>query len=135
MDDESVELEVWEFLDRHLTSIFSKDWPTYEATTSSELGLYEHFVAPHRIDGLAFHQFMIEHSWATRDATDWRYDLLERRLQLHGDVAIASYTLMLTMANADGIRHRSHNETRVIARENGEWRVVHVHKSPAGTRG
>jgi len=125
------EAEVWDFLRRHLESIFAGDWATYEATTAPDLGLYEHFVTSHRIDGLDFHRFMIEHAWATREAAEWRFDLLEPCLQRYGETAIVSYTLMLTTATAEGLRHRSHNETRVLVRLEGSWQVVHVHKSPA----
>ena len=83
------EPEIWDFLHRHLRSIFRCDVDVYRATTSSDLSLYEWFVAPHRQDGLEFHFFMIEHNWAGAD-TDFRYDLLEPRLQLYGDTAVVS---------------------------------------------
>lgn len=124
------EREIWTFLDRHLRSIFSRDSATYRATTGEDLSLYEWFVTPHRQDGLEFHFFMIDHSWAGKDL-DYRYDLLEPRLQLYGDTAIVSYTFMLTAAGPDGIGHKSHNESRVLVRRDGQWQVVHVHKSPA----
>ena len=126
----TTETEIWDFLDRHLRSIFERDIATYRATTGADLGLYEWFVAPHRQDGLDFHFFMIDHSWAGTDG-DYRYDLLEPRLQLYGDTAIVSYTFMLTVAGAAGIRHTLHNESRVLLRREGAWQVVHVHKSPA----
>ncbi|WP_374688304.1 nuclear transport factor 2 family protein [Promineifilum sp.] len=128
MDEE--ERAIWAFLDRHLRSIFTRDVDAYRATTGADLSLYEWFVAPHRQDGLDFHFFMIEHSWAGTDG-DFRYDLLEPRLQRYGDTAIVSYTFMLTTAAAGGIRHSLHNESRVLIRQDGQWRVVHVHKSPA----
>ena len=124
------EREIWTFLDRHLRSIFSHDSATYRATTSEDLSLYEWFVTPHRQDGLDFHFFMIDHSWDGKNL-DFRYDLLEPRLQLSGDTAIVSYTLMLSVVGADGIGHRIHNESRVLVRRDGQWQVVHVHKSPA----
>ncbi len=123
--------EIWEFLDRHLTAIFSRDWETYAQTTADDLSLYEWWVAPHRQDGLAFHRFMIENAWAGQ-ATAWRYDLLEKRCQRYGDTAIVSYTFMLSQATPQGITHRLHNESRVLVRRDGQWKVVHVHKSPAG---
>lgn len=124
------EQEIWAFLDRHLRSIFTRDAAAYRATTGADLSLYEWFVTPHRQDGLDFHFFMIEHGWAGTE-TDFRYDLLEPRLQLYGDTAIVSYTFMLTTAGENGIQHSTHNESRVLVRRNGEWQVVHVHKSPA----
>lgn len=122
------EKEIWDFLHRHLQSIFTQDAEGYRATTSPELSLYEWFVTPHRQDGLDFHFFMIDHNWA--GAGDFRYDLLEPRLQRYGDTAIVSYTFMLTIAGENGITHRSHNESRVLVRGDKGWQVVHVHKSP-----
>jgi hypothetical protein len=126
----NTEQEIWDFLHRHLHRIFTRDVETYRATTSADLSLYEWFVTPHRQDGQDFHFFMIEHSWAGTDG-DYRYDLLEPRLQLYGDAAIVSYTFMLTIATAEGVRHTLHNESRVLVRHDGAWQVVHVHKSPA----
>lgn len=128
----AVEKEIWDFLQRHLQSIFTRDVETYKATTGADLSLYEWFVTPHRQDGLDFHFFMIDHSWAGTGG-DFRYDLLEPRLQLHGDTAVVSYTFMLTMADGDGaIIHRTHNESRVLVKDADKgWQVIHVHKSPA----
>ena len=125
-----MEKEIWDFLHKHLQSIFAQDAETYRATTSEELSLYEWFVTPHRQDGLDFHFFMIEHSWAGT-SSDFRYDLLEPRLQLYGNVAVVSYTFMLTKTRPDGIVHQSHNESRVLVKGENGWQVVHVHKSPA----
>ena len=125
----NVEQEIWDFLHRHLQSVFTQDVETYKATTSEDLSLYEWFITPHRQDGLDFHFFMIEHSWAG-SGSDFRYDLLEPRLQLYGDTAVISYTFMLSMATDAGITHRSHNESRVLIKGDEGWQIVHVHKSP-----
>jgi hypothetical protein len=122
--------EIWDFLDRHLMSIFTRDAKAYRETTAADLSLYEWFVTPHRQDGLDFHFYMIERNWSGANA-DFRYDLLEPRLQLYGDTAIVSYTFMLTLAGESGIEHRSHNESRVLVHGENGWQVVHVHKSPA----
>ena len=126
-----VEQEIWDFLHRHLQSVFTQDVETYRATTSEDLSLYEWFITPHRQDGLDFHFFMIENSWAG-SGNDFRYDLLEPRLQLYGNTAVISYTFMLSIATESGITHRSHNESRVLIKGEDGWKVVHVHKSPAG---
>ena len=124
------EAEIWAFLHRHIQSIFTRDIETYRATTSEELSLYEWFITPHRQDGLDFHFFMIDHSWAGA-GTDFRYDLFEPRLQLYGQTAVVSYTFMLTIAQEGTIHHRTHNESRVLVNNDDKgWQVVHVHKSP-----
>lgn len=127
---DAVEKEIWETVHRHLASIFTKDVDTYLATTAEDLSLYEWFVTPHRQDGLPFHLFMIENSWAGTEA-DFRYDLWEKRLQLYGDTAIVSYTFMLTRSEAGGISHQGHNESRVLVKDREGWKIVHVHKSPS----
>lgn len=124
------EQEIWDTIHRHLHSIFSKDVQTYRQTTHEELSLYEWFITPHRQDGLDFHFFMIEHSWAGTGA-DFRYDLWEPRLQLYGHTAVASYTFMLTIATPSGLQHRQHNESRVLVKGEQGWQIVHVHKSPS----
>ena len=130
MMNNETEKEIWEFLDKHFQSIFKQDAEMYKATTSEDLSLYEWFVTPHRQDGLDFHFFMIDHAWAGTTG-DFRYDLLERRLQLYGDTAVVSYTFMLTGVGDDGgLTHRTHNESRVLIKNEGGWQVVHVHKSP-----
>lgn len=125
----STDQDIWAFVRQHLKSIFDGDAQAYTATTSADLSLYEWYVTPHRQDGLDFHLFMVEHHHGGA-GDDYRFDLLEPRLQRYGNTAIVSYTLMLTRAAPTGITHRAHNESRVLVEQDGRWQVVHVHKSP-----
>jgi hypothetical protein len=131
--------EVLDFLHRHLRSIQENDTKTYNETTSTDLTLYEWWVTPHRIDGLPFHEFMMKAN-AERGTvfgaegsqnTATRLDLANLRIQRYGDTAIASYTMLVSTADAEGVKVAAHNESRVIVKQDGKWQVVHVHKSPA----
>jgi ketosteroid isomerase-like protein len=124
------EIEIWEFLRHHVQSIFTRDVETYRETTSEDLSLYEWYITPHRQDGLDFHIFMVEQS-SMKPEDAFRFDFLEPRLQLYGDTAVATYTLMVSVAREDSITHRTHNESRVLIKRDGVWQIVHVHKSPA----
>lgn len=138
------EKEILKFLLIHLDSIFQNDIRTYHETTSKDLSLYEWFVTPHRIDGLPFHDFMMNET-ARRgqvfgiQASDelgeinpnTRYDLSNLKIQDYGHAAIASYTILLSVGTSDGVNVASHNESRVMVKQNGNWQVVHVHKSPS----
>lgn len=140
----SDELEITEFLMQHIHCILKNDLKGYHDTTHSELTLYEWYVTPHRIDGIPFHDFMME-SNAARGTVfgapseddqkskkpETRFDLANLRVQQYGDTAIASYTLLLSTALSTGVQVVAHNESRVMVREEGKWRVVHCHKSPA----
>jgi hypothetical protein len=137
--------EVHEFLLRHLQSILENDLETYHQTTGADLTLYEWWVTPHRLDGVPFHDFMMSEQkrlgssfGAERDEDKpasepphSRFDLANLRIQRYGETAIASYTFLLSSGTKGGVRVAAHNESRVMIKQTGGWKVVHVHKSPA----
>jgi ketosteroid isomerase-like protein len=134
-----MEKEVLEFLLRHLQAIQENDIATYCATTAEDLTLYEWWVTPHRIEGLPFHEFMMQANAARGtvfgaeggEHAPTRFDLANLRIQRYGDTAIASYTLLISTATPEGVKVAAHNESRVLIKQDGDWKVVHVHKSPA----
>jgi ketosteroid isomerase-like protein len=132
------EQEIHDFLLKHLRSVQENDTQTYHETTGDDLTLYEWWVTPHRIDGLPFHEFMMETNakrgsvfGAEGEPAPTRFDLSNLHIQRYENTAIASYTLLVSTATAQGVKVASHNETRVIVKIDGNWKVVHVHKSPA----
>ena len=128
--------EIHEFLLKHLGGIMSNDIASYHETTSADLTLYEWWVTPHRFDGLPFHEFMMTSNasrgtvFCAQEKGRTRFDLSNLLIQRYGDTAIASYTLLISTALPEGVKVAAHNESRVIVKLNGEWKVVHVHKSP-----
>ena len=128
--------EIQEFLLKHLGDIMSNDIASYHETTSEDLTLYEWWVTPHRLDGLPFHEFMMTSNasrgtvFGAQEKGRTRFDLSNLLIQRYGDTAIASYTLLISTALPEGVKVAAHNESRVIVKLNGEWKVVHVHKSP-----
>ena len=60
-----------------------------------------------------------------------RFDISNLCIQRYGDAAIASYTLLISTALPEGVLVAAHNESRVMVKQAGNWKVVHVHKSPA----
>ena len=132
--------EIHEFLLKHLRSIQENNIPGYHETTAEDLTLYEWWVTPHRLDGLPFHEFMMT-SNASRGSVfgaedkgqqaQSRLDLANLHIQRYGDTAIASYTILISTALPEGVKVATHNESRVIVKLDGQWKVVHVHKSPA----
>jgi ketosteroid isomerase-like protein len=137
----TIDVEIHEFLLKHLQAVQDNDLETYRATSAEDLAVYEWWLTPNRIDGLPFHEFMITAD-AMRNAQKTsenqydkkmirsRFDLANLRIQHYGDSAIASYTLLISTSLPDGEHVESHNESRVMVKLNGIWKVVHVHKSP-----
>jgi ketosteroid isomerase-like protein len=136
--------EIFSFLTSHIQSIMENDVNTYHDSTAEDLTLYEWFVTPHRIDGIPFHDFMMESAAGrgsvfgaevdeenTSFPSKTRFDLANLHIQRYGDTAIASYTMMLSTSLPTGVKVVAHNESRVIVRIDNNWQVVHCHKSPA----
>lgn len=132
--------EIREFLLRHLRAVQENDLAAYRATTAEDLTLYEWWVTPHRLDGVPFHEFMMTANAARGsvfgaegrgEKSSTRFDLSNLHIQRYGDTAVASYTLLISTATPDGVKVAAHNESRVIVKLNGAWKIVHVHKSPA----
>ncbi len=131
--------EIITFLKKHLQSIQENDTKTYNETTDEDLTLYEWWITPHRIDGLPFHEFMMTSNAERgmvfgaegKGKTTTRFDLSNLHIQQYGYTAIASYTLLISAASPEGVKVVSHNESRVMVKLDGAWKVVHAHKSPA----
>src|SRR5258706_13212224 len=99
--------QIREFLESHLQAIFDGDVERYKAQTAPDLGLYEWYVVPHRIDGIPFHEFLMTEAARTNAAPMTgqalaagrerpterpriHFDLANYREQLYGDTAICS---------------------------------------------
>jgi ketosteroid isomerase-like protein len=131
--------EIYDFLLKHLKAVQENDMPGYHETTAEDLTLYEWWITPHRIDGVPFHQFMMESNARrgtvfgsdAKEKAETRFDLSNLCIQCYGEAAIASYTLLVSTALPDGMQVISHNESRVMVKQAGQWKVVHVHKSPS----
>ena len=70
-------------------------------------------------------------AWRKARASPARLDLSNLHIQRYGDTAIACYTLLVSTADEEGVKVAAHNESRVMVKLDGKWKVVHVHKSPA----
>ena len=130
--------EIHEFLLHHLDTIMQNDVAAYTGSCTDDLTLYEWWVTPHRIDGIPFHEFMMSANdkrgtvfGAEGEPAPVRFDLANLQIQRYDDTAVASYTLMISTALPEGVKVAAHNESRVIVKLDGAWKVVHVHKSPA----
>ena len=108
-------------LDRHLRSIWDGDLATYQATTAPEVTFFEWYISTQRIDGLDFHfreiAATVRASEAQRQAGKPRsveHEVLAPKVQLYGDIAIVTFTLLMRYTGEGGVKHTEHNETRVF---------------------
>ena len=112
-----------------LDAMYTADPEVHRRHCTEDMSSFEWYIAPYRIDGLEFHLDLIK---AGGNGTPTRLDLLTPRVQVYGDTAIVNYTLLKTMAAGGKAEFSRMNETRVFVRQEGVWKMAHLHKSPAG---
>ena len=103
MTDEKTILDV---LHRNLQSIWDGDAEAYRATTADDVSFFEWYISPQRIDGIDFHLRELRvHTAVLSGGVDPRgedgsveHEVLQPRVQLYGDTAIVTYTLLLRSA-------------------------------------
>src|SRR5512136_859975 len=130
------EAEILAILDRHLRSIWEGDLQTYAGTTAQDVTFFEWYISTQRIDGLDFH---LRETAAVHRSAELRrqsgelyqveHEVLAPRVQVYGEVAIVTYTLLMRCTAGQGVTHTEHNETRVFHRGEAGWQLVHCHKS------
>jgi ketosteroid isomerase-like protein len=136
-DTSNSEQEILAVLDRHLKSVWAGDLATYRATTGEDVTFFEWYISTQRIDGIDFHLRETAANFRSAEARrqagqryEVEHEVLAPKVQLYGDIAIISYTLLMRYMGDAGVRHTEHNETRVFHRRPDGWQLVHCHKSP-----
>ena len=112
-----------------LDAMYTSDPDVHRRHSLEDMSSFEWYIAPYRIDGLEFHLDLIK---AGGNGTPTRLDMLTPRVQVHGDTAIVNYTLLKTIVSGGEAQFSRMNETRVFVRQEGVWKMAHLHKSPAG---
>ena len=126
-------------LHRNLQSIWDGDVDTYRATTSEDVTFFEWYISPQRIDGLDFHlrELAVHRTVIGEGSQRVEHEVLQPHVQLYGDTAVVTYTLLIRAIGPGGVQHKSHNETRVFHNFgtdlHSDWKLVHCHKSPIAT--
>ncbi len=112
-----------------LQAMFARDAEAYKTRCVSDMSAWEWYIAPYRVDGVEFHLTLIE---GGGNGAPSRIDLLTPRVQMYGDAAIVTYTLLkTTLTETQPPEFARVNETRVFVKQDGAWKMAHLHKSPA----
>ena len=133
MQQTNVELEVMEIVNRNLQAIWDADTAAYKETCAPDVSFFEWYITTQRIDGIDFHlREILVHAEALGGGSDARtgHEILQPRVQVFGDTAIVTYTLLVRSVSGGAVRRTQQNETRVLHRFDDGWKLVHCHKSP-----
>ena len=137
---------ILDVLHRNLQAIWDGDVETYRATTAEDVSFFEWYISPQRIDGIDFHLRELRvHKAVVSGGVDpdqdsesrIEHEILQPRVQVYGDTAVVTFTLLIRAVSEAGVVHKSHNETRVFhnfgTADVPQWKLVHCHKSPIAT--
>lgn len=113
-----------------LAAIATTDWTTYTELCDPTLTAFEPEGKGHLIEGMPFHRFYFELDGA--GPAHKQNTLANTHVRLLGDVGIVSYVRLTQKLDPHGVPVTvAMEETRVWQRQNGKWRHVHFHRSPA----
>jgi len=86
-----------------------------------------------RIDGLdALNALMAAMNGITLPFTEPRYDMIDPRVDVEGDIAVLTFNLVnygKPSGNTEEIVLARWNATQVYSQLNGAWRIIHTHWS------
>ncbi|MCB0198566.1 MAG: nuclear transport factor 2 family protein [Caldilineae bacterium] len=128
-----VEMEVMEIVHRNLQAIWDADPDAYSETCAPDVSFFEWYVTTQRIDGIDFHlREILVHAGALGGSSGARteHEILQPRVQVFGDTAVVTYTLLVRSVRDGAVSRTQQNETRVLHRFDDGWKLVHCHKSP-----
>lgn len=132
MSDPAEQETVQQLLDlsrRLLDSIHAQDWEAYAALCDPSLTCFEPEAVGNLVAGMPFHRFYFEMEASNRPHQS---TISSPDVRLMGDTAVVCYIRLTQRIEPDG--HpitKATEETRIWQKQNGQWRHVHFHRSPA----
>lgn len=116
---------------RLLVAATTGDWDTYAEICDPSLTCFEPEALGNLVDGLDFHRYYFELPSSGGAPSPVQSTMIGPHIRIMGDVGIIAY-VRLTQKLADGKPVTvAMEETRVWQRQNGKWKHVHFHRSPA----
>jgi calcium/calmodulin-dependent protein kinase (CaM kinase) II len=119
---------IFDLTQRLLVCISKGDWNAYTELCSPSLTCFEPEAMGNLVDGLEFHHYYFN---LPTSASPVQSTIVQPHIRIMGDVAVIAY-VRLTQRMADGKPFTTAmEETRIWHRQQGKWKHVHFHRSPA----
>lgn len=127
---QTVEEELMSLTTKLLTRIYvDPSSEFYRAHVAEDVTCFEGL--PTRLDGIQYHLKALDNlSESEDDPSERHVELLNPKVQVFGDAGIVTATVQFTTFRRTGVETTLLNETRVWAKIDGVWKLVHFHKSP-----
>lgn len=110
-----------------LESISKRDWSTYASLCDDALTCFEPEAHGQLVEGLAFHRYYFQLGGGS---TPSHQTLCQPIVHLIGEVGVVAYIRLMQRLGTDGQPHTwAFNETRVWRQRDGQWKLIHFHRS------
>ncbi|MCF7959355.1 MAG: DUF4440 domain-containing protein [Pirellula sp.] len=113
-----------------LVAITSGDWDTYIVLCDESLTCFEPEALGNLVDGLEFHNYYFNLPSPPTSAPV-QSTIVAPHIRIMGDVAVIAYVRLTQRFHEGKAVSSSMEETRVWHRQQGKWKHVHFHRSPA----
>lgn len=109
-----------------LHAVQKADIDTYLTRVSDQVTCFEPETRGHLLRGIGLHRFLVEQA---RPVETYHIELIDPVIRVAGNMAFAAYTLHLTETGGPDETIQSENVTRIFQKEDGNWQMVHFHRS------
>lgn len=125
MEFSKEEQEIYDITIELINAIRKGDVEKYKLLSSERLTAIEPESNGNIIEGLDFHIFFLEN----RSPFEYHLELLNPVIRINKDSAYIAYTLINSTLIEDDFELQSFNETRIFFKEDGNWKMIHFHRS------
>ncbi|MCU0721206.1 MAG: DUF4440 domain-containing protein [Pirellula sp.] len=112
-----------------LVAIAGGDWNTYAELCDPSLTCFEPEALGNLVDGLDFHRYYF--NLPNSNPSPVQATMIGPHIRIIGDVGIIAYVRLVQKLTDGKPTTSAMEETRVWHRQNGKWKHVHFHRSPA----
>jgi calcium/calmodulin-dependent protein kinase (CaM kinase) II len=110
-----------------LDSIARGDWAVYNKLCDASLTAFEPEALGQQVEGLPFHEFYFR---LERKTTPRHTTICSPKVRVIGDVGLVTYVRLTQGIGPGGEAFTSScEETRVWQRLQGQWKLIHFHRS------
>jgi len=109
-----------------LHAVQKADIDTYLNRVSEQVTCFEPETRGHLLRGIGLHRFLVEKAAPVQT---YHIELIDPVIRVAGNMAFAAYTLHLTEIQDTTETIHSENVTRIFQNEDGNWRMIHFHRS------
>jgi ketosteroid isomerase-like protein len=122
--------ELLRLTNKLLESITQGDLATYQELCDPSLTAFEPEAMGQMVEGLPFHEFYFKLDGKKRGPR--QTTTCSPKVRVMGDAAVVCYVRLTQGIGSDGeLFTTAVEETRVWQRQAGQWKLVHLHRSPA----